>query len=155
MAARATVGIVGGGFAGLYTVFYIRRYPGSSVEVVLFDKNNYLLYTAVLHEMATGTVDPRHVSIPIREAVSPVEFRIRCEEARSVDLLDKALETGSGIFKFDHLVLAHGSETNFYSFSDVKERSLTFKTIEDAVRLRNAPGEQPRLRNQTDLGPRN
>jgi len=66
MKSKTKIGILGGGFGGLYTIFYIKKYFRQEVEVTLFDKNNYLLYTPVLHEMAIGTVNARHVVIPIR-----------------------------------------------------------------------------------------
>jgi NADH dehydrogenase len=131
------IGILGGGFAGLYTVFFLRKIFPKDVEITLFDKKNYFLYTPVLHEMATGTVNARHVVIPIRKAIDPSVVHIRCEEVTAVDLPKKVFETPSGNFEFDHLILAPGSEPNFYCFPDLPEKSITFKTVEDAIRLRN------------------
>jgi len=53
MASNLRIGTVGGGFAGLYTVFFLRRIFDEGIDIALFDKNNYFLYTPVLHEMAT------------------------------------------------------------------------------------------------------
>ncbi len=137
MDSNLRIGIVGGGFAGLYTVFFIKKVLGQGPQITLFDRNNYFLYTPVLHEMATGTVNARHVVIPIRKAVDPTGVHIRSEEVNRVHLENKVVETPSGPFEFDHLVLAPGSEPNFYCFPNLKENSITFKTIEDAIRLRN------------------
>ncbi len=137
MKPKAKVGILGGGFGGLYTVFYIKKHLARNVEVTLFDKNNYLLYTPVLHEMATGTVNARHVVVPIRKVIHPRQVRIRCEEVTRVDLKQKSFETSSGTFTFDFLILSPGSETNFYCFPNLRENSMTFKTIADAALLRN------------------
>jgi NADH dehydrogenase len=137
MGSRATIGILGGGFGGLYTLFFLRKYVGDNVDVTLFDKNNFLLYTPVLHEMATGTVNARHVVIPLRKVANPREVEIRSEKVTLVDLQAKSLETPSGHFTFDFLVLAHGSMSNFYSIPGAEEYSITFKTIEDAIRVRN------------------
>ncbi len=131
------VGIYGGGFGGLYTVFFIKKYLKQRVDVTLFDENNYLLYTPVLHEMATGTVNARHVVVPIRKVIHPREIHIRCEEVTKVDLARKSLETSSGTFSFDFLILAPGSETNFYRFPNLREHCITFKRIGDAIQLRN------------------
>lgn len=98
MGTRIKVGILGAGFGGLYALFYMRRYLSEDIEATLFDKNNYLLYTPVLHEMATGTVNARHVVVPIRKVISPRWVRIRCEEVIRVDLVQKSLETPSGSF---------------------------------------------------------
>jgi NADH dehydrogenase len=137
MEPRAKVGILGGGFGGLYAVFYMKKYLARDIEVTLFDKNNYLLYTPVLHEMATGTVNARHVVVPVRKVIQPRQVRIRCEEVIQVDLARKSLETLSGTFSFDFLILSPGSETNFYCFPNLRENSMTFKTIGDAALLRN------------------
>jgi len=131
------VGIVGGGFGGLYALFYIKRHLSRGIEVTLFDKNNYLLYTPVLHEMATGTVNARHVVVPIRKVIPPGQVHIRCEEVTKVDLAQRSIETLSGTFRFDFLILSPGSETNFYCFPNLRQNCMTFKTIMDAALLRN------------------
>ncbi|OGP78021.1 MAG: hypothetical protein A2V86_15055 [Deltaproteobacteria bacterium RBG_16_49_23] len=138
MFSTPRIGILGGGFAGLYTVFFLRKFFPQGIDATLFDKNNYFLYTPVLHEMATGTVNARHAVIPIRKVVNPKEVHIRCEEVTRVDLEKRAVESPSGEFKFDHLVLAPGSEPNFYCFPKLQENSITFKSVEDAIRLRNS-----------------
>jgi len=138
MASNPRIGIVGAGFAGLYTLFFLRKFFPQGVDVTLFDKNNYFLYTPVLHEMAAGTVNARHVVIPIRKVVDARDVHIRCEEVTGVDLEERVVESPSGGFKFDHLVLAPGSEPNFYCFQNLQENSITFKSIEDAIRLRNS-----------------
>ena len=112
MVSNPRIGIVGGGFAGLYTVFFLRKFIPRGLDITLFDRNNYSLYTPVLHEMATGTVHARHVVIPIRKVVDPREVQIRCEEVIRVDVDKRGVETPSGTFTFDHLVLATGSEPN-------------------------------------------
>lgn len=137
MVPGAKVGILGAGFGGLYALFYLERYLTEGIDVTLFDRNNYLLYTPVLHEMATGTVNARHVVVPIRKVLHPGKIHIRCEEVGKVDLARKALETPSGTFLFDFLILSPGSESNFYCFPNLHEYCLTFKTVGDAIRLRN------------------
>ncbi len=134
---KSKVVIVGAGFGGLYALFYMREHLSEGIEVTLFDKNNYLLYTPVLHEMATGTVNPRHVVVPIRKVIPSRQVHIRCEEVTKVNFAQRSVETLSGSFHFDFLILAPGSETNFYCFQNLRENCLTFKTIMDAVLLRN------------------
>jgi glycine/D-amino acid oxidase-like deaminating enzyme len=113
MASSPRIGILGGGFAGLYTIFSLRRLFPRSLDITLFDKKHHFLNTPVLHETATGTVNARHVVIPIRKVVEPREVHIRREEVTRVDLDRRVVESPSGAFKFDHLVLAPGSEANF------------------------------------------
>lgn len=121
----------------MYAAFYIREYLGQAVDITLFDRKNYLLYTPVLHEMATGTVNPRHVVIPIRQVINPRQVHFRCEEVKTVDLDGRAFETPSGVFAFDYLVMAQGSESNFYSTPGVREHCIPFKTIDEGICLRN------------------
>ncbi len=107
MESKVKVGILGAGFGGLYALFYIRKYLSGDIEVTLFDKNNYLLYTPVLHEMATGTVNPRHVVVPIRKVIPSRQVHIRCEEVtRSISLIDRSrLYPGVSISIFSSLHL--------------------------------------------------
>ena len=126
MGNEIKVGIVGGGFGGLYAAFYLKKYLSQRAKVTLFEKNNYFLYTPMLHEMATGTVNARHVVIPVRKVISPRQFSIRCEEVKRVDLAKKVFETPSGPFPFDVLVLSPGSESNFYSIPGLRENCMTF-----------------------------
>lgn len=137
MENKRKIGVLGGGFGGLYAVSCISRHLGRRVDVTLFDRNNYLLYTPVLHEMATGTVNARHIVIPIRQIIDPRKVHIRCEEVTSVDLAEKAMETASGRFLFDFLILSPGSISNFYSIPGAEKNAITFKSIEDAIQLRN------------------
>ncbi len=137
MESAPKVVIVGAGFGGLYALFYMTKFLPGRVKVTLFDKTNYLLYTPVLHEMATGTVEARHVVVPVRKVIPPDQVQIRCEEVTKVNLAQKTIETISGSFSFDFLILSPGSETNFYCFPHIRENCLTFKTITDAVLLRN------------------
>lgn len=135
---EARIGVLGGGFGGLYAVGTLVADLAPGVDITLFDKNNYLLYTPVLHEMSTGTVDARHLVIPIRKVIDPRKVHIRCEHVSSVNLDEKSFESESGISSFDYLIIAPGSETNFYCHAHLQENSLTFKTVEDALRLRNS-----------------
>lgn len=136
MEDKIKIGILGGGFAGLYCALHLRRRNGRA-EICLFDRNNYFLYTPFLHEVATGTVDSRHIAVPIRKIADPARVQIRCEEVTRISLPEKAFETPSGRFQFDRLVIAAGSEANFYGIPGARENSLKFKTINDAIRLRN------------------
>lgn len=137
MEDKIRIGILGGGFAGLYCALHLRR-KNSRAGICLFDKNNYFLYTPFLHEVATGTVDSRHIAVPIRKIADPRKIEIRSEEVTKINLAEKEFETGSGKFRFDRLVIAAGSEADFHGIPGARENSLTFKSIHDAIRLRNS-----------------
>jgi len=131
------IGVLGGGFGGLYSVFHIQKHLRHQVDITLFDRNNFFLYTPMLHEMSTGTVNPRHIVVPIRKIANPKQVHIRCEEVILVNLAEKSFQTISERFKFDYLVIAHGSTSNFYKLPGVEENGLTFKRIGDATDIRN------------------
>lgn len=136
---RLKVGIVGAGFAGLYCALHLQKAGAPArVEITLFDRNNFFLYTPFLHEVATGTVDSRHIAVPVRKIARPERVHIRSEEVTRIGLLDKSLTTASGEYRFDAVVIATGSEANFYGIPGARENCITFKSIFDAIRLRNS-----------------
>ncbi|MDD5711454.1 MAG: NAD(P)/FAD-dependent oxidoreductase [Smithellaceae bacterium] len=137
MGRAMKVGILGAGFAGLYTAFHFMKEKRGAFEVTLFDKNNFFLYTPMMHEMSTGSVNARHIVVPVRKVLDPRRIHFRNEEVREVLLAEKAMVTRSGIFHFDYLILAPGSVSNFYSIPGLAENCSTFKTITDATELRN------------------
>lgn len=114
---KIRIGVLGGGFAGLYPVFHLSQFRRSDLDITLFDRTNYFLYTPVLHEVATGTVDSRHILVPFRKIVDPVRVHVHREEIVSVNLKLKALETVSYRFVLDYIVLANGEETDFHEVS--------------------------------------
>ncbi|HEY9162754.1 MAG TPA: NAD(P)/FAD-dependent oxidoreductase [Desulfomonilia bacterium] len=137
MKNKIKIGIVGCGFAGLFTVSGLRKKLKDKVDITIFDRNNYLLYTPMMHEVATGSLNARHIVVPLREILDPRKVNIRCEEVLSVDLKDRSINTATGKQLFDYIVVAPGSVSNFYGIPGVEERCITFKNITDVVRLRN------------------
>src|ERR687891_1439342 len=70
MTKRATVVVVGGGFGGMYAARHLeRRVPAGAAEIVLVNPENFMLYTPLLPEAASGTIEPRHVVVPLRRGV--------------------------------------------------------------------------------------
>jgi len=133
---KIRIGVLGAGFAGLYCCRHLSS--DGRARVTLFDRNNYFLYTPFLHEVSTGTVESRHVVVPIRKIADPHRVSIRNEEVTGVDLGEKSFITASGRFQFDVLVLAAGSAANFYNIPGAAENCITFKSVYDAIRLRNS-----------------
>jgi NADH:ubiquinone reductase (H+-translocating) len=137
MPENIKIGVLGCGFAGLFTVFSLQKKLKKCVDITIFDRNNYLLYTPMMHEVATGSLNARHIVIPVREILDPRNVNIRCEEVQSVDFKNRSINTVSGNHPFDYMVIAPGSVSNFYKIPGVEERCITFKSITDVVRLRN------------------
>jgi NADH dehydrogenase len=132
--------ILGGGFGGVYTARRLERlFKGrADVEIVLVSRDNFLLMTPLLFEVFSGTLDVRHCSFPIRAFLQTTRF---VEAAvKSIDLegrvvhLDAAGEKSE--LPYNQLVLALGAMTNRVMIPG-SENAFTFKTLADALLLRN------------------
>ena len=141
--------ILGGGFAGVGTASELERLfrADPSVEFTLVSETNALLFTPMLTEVAASSLEPTHISSPLRTGLR----RTRVVRGRVVDVdLDGRCvrvqrgQTGQDLggetteFSYDHLVLALGAVTNYLGNDAVREHSLDFKSLGDAIRVRNA-----------------
>jgi NADH dehydrogenase len=131
--------IVGGGFAGVSAGRAFERLAvrGAPVDVTLVSESNYLLFTPMLAEVASGALEARHISAPVRASVSHTRFRHgRVEQvdpiARTVRLAGSA-----GSISYDHLVLAVGSVPHTFGLPGVEDHAWTLKNLSDATRLRD------------------
>jgi NADH dehydrogenase len=133
--------ILGGGFAGVTTAERLERQFRSdpTVSFTLISETNSWLFTPMLVEVATSGLEPTHITTPLRTSLKRTRvLRSRVNridlEGRRVHLNDDGVQTG---FPYDHLVLALGSVTNYPSNTAVAENALEFKTLGDAMRIRN------------------
>ncbi len=132
--------ILGGGFGGLYTARHLERLckRRADVEIVLVSRDNFLLMTPLLFEVCSGNIDSRHCSFPIRTFLRTTRF----VEAtvRSIDLQRRQVQltaaNESHELPYDQLVLALGAMTNLVMIPG-SEHAFTFKTLADALVLRN------------------
>ncbi len=138
--------IAGGGFAGLYAAKYLdKRLAGhADVEVTLISRENFILFTPMLHEVAAGDLYPGDIVNPLRRILRHV--KVVTAEVQAIDLSARRVHcigvvTGAGgelfEFEFDHLLLALGSETNFFNMDGVRDWAVTMKSLGDAALLRN------------------
>src|SRR5215470_5289353 len=135
--------ILGGGFGGLYSALEmertIARDPG--IEITLVNHDNFFLFTPMLHEVAASDLDMTHIVNPIRKLLHHVKFFHG--EVESIDLQNKVVRLFHGPNRhqheltYDYLVIALGSITNFFNLAGLEERSLTMKSLGDAIHLRN------------------
>src|SRR5215475_7178425 len=127
--------IAGGGFAGLYAAMHFdkRLARRADVEVTLISRENFILFTPMLHEVAAGDLYPGDIVNPIRRILRHVKF-IEAE-VQGIDLNARRVHCASGVvklqveFEFDHLLLALGSETNFFDLPGVSDWAITIKSI--------------------------
>lgn len=129
--------IVGGGFGGVYTARFLAPYVKSgSVKVTLLNRNNFFLFTPLLHEVAAGSLTSTSVIEPIREIFRDECIRFIQTEVTGIDTKMKRVITTTGSVPYDFLVLSQGADTNFYGVTGAKENSLTLKNLSDAINIR-------------------
>lgn len=139
--------IVGAGFGGITVALKLekklRRFP--AYHIVLIDKNAYQLYTPALYEIAaipreeaSASVLKPIIIIPVEEIVARRRIRFLQEEVIKIDREKSIISLKDGKnLSFTFLVLALGSETNYFNIPGLKEHSYPLKQFEDAIRIRN------------------
>ena len=142
--------ILGSGFAGIEVLKRLQRkfQKKSNIDITLVSRDNFLLFTPMLHEVSSGMIEVRHIVTPIRTFCKKANFYEA--NVQSIDLQNKKVvithEIGKQseptshdqhVLEYDYLVIALGSETNFFGMEDIERHSFTMKTIDDAIVLRN------------------
>jgi len=128
--------IVGGGFAGLNLAKHLAGRP--EFEITLVDRNNYHFFPPLLYQVSTAFIEASNISYPFRRMFqSQPRFNFFMGSLQHIDIEACTLNTDQGSLKYDYLVLAMGTETNFFGLENVRRKALPMKTIDDALRLRN------------------
>src|SRR5215211_8317883 len=133
--------ILGGGFGGLYTARKLEKLlPKGSARITLINDVNFMLYTPLLPGAAGGTLEPRHVVVPLREQLRRTDLHLgdvlgadpdrRVVHVRSIGGLESEL-------RYDQLIVALGSTSRTLPIPGLAEHALGFKTLSEAISLRN------------------
>ena len=133
--AKRRILVLGGGFAGAYAASQLekRRAQLPDVELMLVAKENFVLFTPMLHEVAGSDVEAADVVQPLRKMLR--HTRVVIAEIESIDLARKTVRilrrdlAQSFDLAYDQLVLALGSITNFYRTPGIEQHALTMKTL--------------------------
>ncbi len=141
--AKKRILILGGGFAGAYTALHLEKLLGGrpDVEVTLVAKENFILFTPMLHEVAGGDVEVTDIVYSLRQMLR--HTRVTIADIEAIDLVKKQVRVAqNGLpqafdMPYDQLVLALGAVTNFYGNTGLEKHSLTMKTLGDAILVRN------------------
>ncbi|MEW2161388.1 NAD(P)/FAD-dependent oxidoreductase [Streptomyces sp. NPDC007084] len=159
---RARILLVGGGYVGMYTALRLQRklkaeLRRGDVEIVVVSPDPYMTYQPFLPEAAAGSISPRHVVVPLRRVLD--QCRIVIGEARSIDHAKRTAtlttlateEEGAGEERitYDELVLAPGSISRTLPIPGLAEYAIGFKTVEEAIGLRNHVIEQMDIASST------
>jgi NADH dehydrogenase len=138
--------ILGGGFAGMTAAECLERelQKDQSVAITLVSETNALLFTPMLAEVAGSSLEPSHISTPLRTTLHRTEFIRGC--VTGVDLENKRVsldarmdgaESCQSELSYDHLVFALGAVSNYLGLSNVQKLAFDFKSLIDAIRIRN------------------
>src|SRR5260370_39173490 len=135
--------IAGGGFAGLYAAMQFDRRLArrADVEVQLISRENYILFTPMLHEVAAGDLFPGDIINPLRRILRHV--KVVEADVRTVDLTGRIVGCRGGMaerelnFEFDHLLLTLGSETKFFNMDAVPDGAVNMQRLTVASLRRN------------------
>lgn len=142
--------ILGGGFAGMSTAGHLEHVfgPDRTVSITLISETNSLLFTPMLAEVAGSSLEPTHISSPLRTSLRRTNV-IRAR-VTGIDLANQRVHLDPGFrisggdanlmaegIPFDHLALALGSVSNYMGMASVEQNAFDFKSLFDAMRIRN------------------
>jgi NADH:ubiquinone reductase (H+-translocating) len=128
--------VVGGGFAGVNFVKKLSK--DKRFHITLVDKNNYHFFPPLLYQVAAAFIEPSNISYPFRRMFQEkTNLRFHLGSLTKVNPGSNSIETDTGILHYDYLVLAVGTESNFFGIENVQQHALPMKTIDDALNLRN------------------
>ncbi|GHG33327.1 NAD(P)/FAD-dependent oxidoreductase [Streptomyces zaomyceticus] len=162
MTEPARILVVGGGYVGMYTALRLQRQlraelRAGAAEIVVVTPEPYMTYQPFLPEAAAGSISPRHVVVPLRRVLD--RCRIVIGEVRSVDHAKRTAtlatlataEEGTGAvdLTYDELVLAPGSVSRTLPVPGLLDHGIGFKTVEEAIGLRNHVIEQMDIASST------
>ena len=134
--------ILGGGFGGVYAAIHLEKLLArqSAVEISLVSRDNFFLFTPMLHEIAASDLEITNIVNPLRKLLRKVEVLVG--EVNEIDLPNKRVLISRGYrnhsqeIDYDHLVIALGSITNFYDIPGLIDLAVPMKSLRDAIQLR-------------------
>jgi len=145
MKKKIHVVILGAGFGGIYAGLRLEKIISDpkGMKLTLINRDNFFVFTPMLHEVSSGSIATRHITIPIRKLYKKCDFREA--DIESIDLQNRRVVTVHATrdrahrhtIEYTHLVFALGSVTNFHGLESVERHAMTMKTIADAIVLRN------------------
>src|SRR3954465_9123004 len=132
---RARIVVLGGGFAGIYTAMELEKLMDGKddFEVVLVNKENYFVFQPMLPEVISGTIGMLDAVRPLHRLLPRPDLRVG--EVESIDLARKVVVCSPGfraqphVIRYDHLVLAMGSVTDFRGMRGLPEHAFPFKNL--------------------------
>jgi NADH dehydrogenase len=134
--------VLGGGFGGVYAAIHLEKLLArvETVEICLVSRDNFFLFTPMLHEIAASDLEITNIVNPLRKLLRKVEVLVG--DVNEIDLPNKQVLISHGYrnhslrIDYDHLVIALGSITNFYDIPGLADLAIPMKSVRDAIQLR-------------------
>lgn len=128
--------IIGGGFAGINLAKSLTR--NGMFHITLVDKNNYNFFPPLIYQVSTGFLDPSSITYPYRNLFrNRKNFKFWMGELVEIVSEQKKVILDNGELSYDYLVLATGTQTNYFGLENLKKHAIPMKTLEDALQMRN------------------
>lgn len=133
--------VIGGGFGGAYAAQFLAKQRLKDTEVVLIDRQNFLLFYPLLIEAGVGQLEPRHVTVPIRSFLGK-RAQFLMAEVQHIDLSHQQVilqvdSLPTRTLHYDHLILAPGSVTRFPAIPGLAEHAFQLKSLQDSIEFRD------------------
>jgi len=131
--------ILGSGFGGTYVLKHLvpSLNKNENVETTMISNENFFLFSPLLHQVAMGGIETRHIAYPIRRLHWRDRFTFVQAWVEKIDLHGRKVTTTAGTFDFDYLVLALGSVPDMSGLSSSGGNVFTLKNLHDAMLIRN------------------
>src|SRR5580704_3952436 len=136
MEEKHRVVILGGGFGGLNAAQKLKRAP---VDVILIDRRNFHLFQPLMYQVATGSLSPGEIAAPLRGVLSKQKnTQVLLGEAADIDPdAKRVILRDGGVFPYDSLIVATGSQTSYYGNDAWREWAPSLKSVEEATAIRH------------------
>jgi NADH dehydrogenase len=135
MEKKLKVAIIGAGFAGINAAKAISKNP--QIELTLIDKNNYHTFQPLLYQVAIGGLEPSNIAYPIRRIFRKTKVKFLMTVVEQLNTQEQQIITDKGSLHYDYLVLATGSNNNFFNFTPIKHELLPLKSVGEALDIRS------------------
>ncbi|RYE36981.1 MAG: NAD(P)/FAD-dependent oxidoreductase [Sphingobacteriaceae bacterium] len=132
---RPRIVIVGGGFGGLELAKSLKKFDG---EVLLIDRHNYHIFQPLLYQVATGSIQAESIVFPLRKIFHNQDnVTFVYTNVLSVNAASNSISTTDGDVSYDYLVLATGSDTNFFGNKEIEHNTMPMKNVTEALNIRS------------------
>ena len=127
--------IIGGGFAGINLAKSLQK---AGFQLVMIDRQNYHAFQPLLYQVSTAGLEPDSIAYPIRKILKRHRnFHFRLATVKAVDPENSNIDTDIGSLKYDYLVIATGTRTNYFGNTAVQANAMPMKSVPQALNIRS------------------